>query len=222
MKNNSYIWISLIVLIFGIYAVPKIVNKFKDTGVVESDRLNVANKRELKVIAKAPEFSFTDQNNQTITNKDYEGKVYLVEFFFSSCPTICPIMNENMVKLQNEFSKDSNFAIASITIDPNTDTPEHLKEHAALIGAKMQNWHFLTGEQTAIFDLSKKFNLYVGQNDDAPGGFEHSGMFALIDKKGNIRSRKSEQFDYPIVYYDGIEEEGVKMLKEDIQQLLKE
>lgn len=222
MKNYSYIWISLIILVFGIYAVPKIVNKMKDAEVVQNDRLNVGNNRELINIAKAPSFSFTNQNNEIISNKSYDGKVYLVEFFFTSCPTICPIMNENMVKLQNIFSKDPNFAIASVTIDPRTDTPEHLKEHAQLIGATMTNWHFLTGEQEAIFNLAKKFNLYAAQNDEAPGGFEHSGMFALIDKKGNIRSRKSDLIDSPIVFYDGIEEEGIEMLKEDIQQLLKE
>lgn len=222
MKNYSYIWISLIILVFGIYAVPKIVNKMKDAEVVQNDRLNVGNSRELIKIAKAPSFSFTNQNNEIISNKTYDGKVYLVEFFFTSCPTICPIMNENMVKLQNIFSKDPNFAIASVTIDPRTDTPEHLKEHAQLIGANMTNWHFLTGEQEAIFNLAKKFNLYAAQNDEAPGGFEHSGMFALIDKKGNIRSRKSDLIDSPIVFYDGIEEEGIEMLKEDIQQLLKE
>lgn len=222
MKNYSYIWISLIILVFGIYAVPKIINKMKDAEVVQNDRLNVGNNRELINIAKAPSFSFTNQNNEIISNKTYDGKVYLVEFFFTSCPTICPIMNENMVKLQNIFSKDPNFAIASVTIDPRTDTPEHLKEHAQLIGANMTNWHFLTGEQEAIFNLAKKFNLYAAQNDEAPGGFEHSGMFALIDKKGNIRSRKSDLIDSPIVFYDGIEEEGIEMLKEDIQQLLKE
>jgi len=222
MKNYSYIWISLIVLVFGIYAVPKIVNKMKDAEVVQNDRLNIGNNRELKTIAKAPSFTFTNQNNETITNDSYDGKVYLVEFFFTTCPTICPIMNENMVKLQNIFSKDDNFAIASITIDPTTDTPEHLKEHATLIGATMPNWHFLTGEQDAIFDLAKRFNMYAAQNDDAPGGFEHSGMFALIDKEGNIRSRMSDLIDSPIVFYDGIEDEGIEMLKEDIQQLLKE
>ena len=221
-KNNSYIWISLIILVFGIYAVPKIVDRFKNASVVENDRLNVANRRELKVIGKAPAFSFTNQNNETITNADYEGKVYLVEFFFSNCPTICPVMNENMVKLQNEFGRNENFAIASITIDPENDTPEHLKEHAEFLGATMKNWNFLTGTEDAIFDLSKKFNLYVGKNDDAPGGFEHSGLFALIDKKGNIRSRNMENMDYPIIYYDGTDDAGVKMLKEDIQQLIKE
>ena len=221
-KNNSYIWISLIVLIFGIYFVPKIVDRFKSASVVESDRLNVANRRELKEIGKAPAFSFTNQDNKTITNADYQGKVYLVEFFFSTCPTICPVMNENMVKLQGEFGKDDRFAIASITIDPETDTPEHLKEHAKFLKVTMNNWHFLTGSEDAIFALAKKFNMYVGKNDDAPGGFEHSGLFALIDKKGKIRSRSMENMDYPIIYYDGTTDEGVQMLREDIQQLIKE
>jgi len=221
-KNNSYIWISLIILVFGIYAVPKIVDRFKNASVVENDRLNVGDRKELKVIGKAPAFSFTNQNNETITNANYEGKVYLVEFFFSNCPTICPIMNENMVKLQNEFRTNENFAIASITIDPETDTPEHLKKHAEFLGATMKNWNFLTGAEDDIFALSKKFNLYVGKNDDAPGGFEHSGLFALIDKKGNIRSRNMEDMDYPIIYYDGTTDEGVQMLKDDIKQLIKE
>lgn len=221
-KNYSYIWVSLIVLVFGIYFIPKIVDRFKNTTVVESDRLNVANRRELKVIGKAPAFSFTNQDKQTITNENYKGKVYLVEFFFSTCPTICPIMNENMVKLQNEFGKDDRFGIASITIDPETDTPENLKEHAKFLGVNMANWHFLTGTEEAIFGLSKKFNLYVGKNTDAPGGFEHSGLFALIDKEGNIRSRNMENLEYPIIYYDGTDDAGLKMLKEDIQQLLKE
>src|SRR5690606_15082978 len=221
-KNNSYIWISLIILVFGIYAVPKIVDRLKNASVVENDRLNIGDRKELNVIGKAPAFSFTNQNNETITNADYEGKVYLVEFFFSNCPTICPIMNENMVKLQNEFRTNENFAIASITIDPENDTPEHLKKHAEFLGATMKNWNFLTGAQDDIFALSKKFNLYVGKNDDAPGGFEHSGLFALIDKKGNIRSRNMEDMDYPIIYYDGTTDEGVQMLKDDIKQLIKE
>lgn len=221
-KNNSYIWISLIVLVFGIYFVPKIIDRFKNASVVESDRLNVAHRRALKEIGKAPAFSFTNQNNETVTNANYDGKVYLVEFFFSTCPTICPIMNENLVKLQNEFQKDDRFAIASITIDPETDTSGHLKEHAKFLGATMKNWHFLTGAEDDIFALAKKFNMYVGKNSDAPGGFEHSGLFALIDKKGMIRSRDMENMDYPIIYYDGTTDEGMKMLREDIQQLIKE
>lgn len=188
MKNKSYIWISFIILVFGIYFIPKIVDRFKNGSVVEADRLNKTN-NSLIEIAKVPSFEFINQNRDTINQDFYKGKVYLVEFFFTSCPTICPIMNENMVKIQNEFKFENNFGIASFTIDSVTDTPEVLKEHAAEIGAVSKNWNFLTGNQDDIFSVAKKFNMYVGKNDDAPGGFEHSGLFALIDKNGKIRSR---------------------------------
>src|SRR5690606_30148327 len=97
-----------------------------------------------------------------------------------------------------------------------------LKQHAEDLGVKHYNWHFLTGDKDYIFNLAEKgFNLYAGQNDKVPGGFEHSGLFALIDKDGNIRCRE-DQYGNPILYYDGLEEEGVKAIKEDIRKLLAE
>jgi protein SCO1/2 len=227
MKNKSYIGISFIILIFGIYAVPKIIDRFQNKKITEIDRLNVGSQMEssedlLKVIGKVPVFSLTDQNNTNITNKEYLGKVYVVEFFFTSCPTICPIMNQNMLVLEKHFMTNPNFAIASITIDPETDTTEHLKEHAKLIGVSSPNWHFLTGDKSYIMNLSNKgFNLFAKENPSINGGFEHSGFFALVDKKGNIRSRKDE-FGNPIVYYDGIEEAGIVALQQDIKVLLEE
>lgn len=205
MKNKSYIWISFIILIFGIWAVPKIIKKFE--------------KSDLVLIGPAPQFELLNQDNKMISNKNYEGKVYVLEFFFANCPTICPIMNQNMLVLQKEFYGNLKFGIASITIDPTNDTPEVLKEHMDELGVKLPFWNMLTGDSKYIFDLSKKFNLYAGQNEDSPGGFEHSGLFALIDKEGNIRCRKDE-FGNPILYYDGTSDEGVQMIKEDIQLLL--
>jgi len=221
MKKYSYIVVAFAVLVFGILFVPKIVDGFKNDTIVQNDRLNKSAEKELLTIGKAPEFSFTNQDNETITNDFYDGKVYLVEFFFTSCPTICPIMNENMVKLQNAFKFENNFGIASFTIDPTNDTPEELKSHAKSLGVVNPNWQFLTNTQEEIFALVKEFNLYAAQNDDVPGGFEHSGYFALIDKKGNIRCRKDNSGN-PILYYDGTEQEGVEMLKEDIKILLAE
>lgn len=208
MKNKSYIGISFIVLIFGIWAVPKIVAKFQKSDLVE--------------IGPVPEFKLTNQDNKTISNKDYLGKVYVVEFFFSTCPTICPKMNESMLQLQNEFYGNPNFGIASITIDPEKDTSQVLKEHADLLGVKHYNWHFLTGDKEYIFSLANKgFNLYAGENNKAAGGFEHSGLFALIDKDGKIRCRKDAQGN-PILYYDGLDAAGVEAIKEDIKKLLEE
>lgn len=206
-KSYSYIGISFVILIFGIWAVPKIVAKFQKSDLVD--------------VGPVPAFKLTDQNNKSITEKDYLGKVYVVEFFFSTCPTICPIMNQNMLLLQQEFYGNPEFGIASITINPEYDTPQVLKQHAEHLGVKHYNWHFLTGQRDYIFDLAKSFKLYAGVNPEAAGGFEHSGMFALIDKEGRIRCRK-DTYGNPILYYDGLEDSGVKALKEDIKKLLEE
>ena len=208
MKNKSYIGISFIVLIFGIWAVPKIIAKFQKSDLVE--------------IGPVPAFKLTNQDNKSISDKDYLGKVYVVEFFFSTCPTICPKMNESMLQLQEEFYGNPNFGIASITIDPAKDTPQVLKEHANLLGVKHYNWHFLTGDKEYIYSLANKgFNLYAGENNKVAGGFEHSGLFALVDKNGKIRCKKDAQGN-PILYYDGLEASGVEAIKEDIKKLLDE
>ena len=225
-KNHSYIWISLIILIFGIIFIPKIVDRVKNRNIVDHDRhkigQNTQKNEKLLVIGKVPSFEFTDQSGETINNEDYKNKVYVVEFFFTTCPTICPVMNRNMVQLQNEFYKNPDFGIASFTINPEHDTPQVLTAYAEKYGATHKHWHMLTGDREKIYALANSgFNLYVGKNNDAEGGFEHSGMFALIDKNGNIRSRKDKNGN-PIVYYDGIEPEGIQMLKEDITKLLDE
>ena len=208
MKNKSYIGISFIVLIFGIWAVPKIVAKFQKSDLVE--------------IGLVPTFELTDQNNKKITDKDYLGKVYVLEFFFTTCPTICPKMSESMLQLQEEFYGNPNFGLASITIDPEHDSVDVLKEHANLLGVKHYNWHFLTGDKAYIYNLANKgFNLYAGENKKVAGGFEHSGLFALVDKDGKIRCRKDAQGN-PILYYDGLEVVGVEAIKEDIKKLLAE
>jgi len=208
MKNKAYIGISFIILVFGIWVVKELNARYNsEDSLVE--------------IGSAPSFKLTNQNKKTISNQDYLGKVYVVEFFFSTCPTICPIMNQNMLLLQEEFKNEPNFGIASFTINPETDTAEVLKLHAEHLGVQIPNWHFLTGDRTYIFEIANKgFNLFAGINPDVAGGFEHSGLFALIDQEGNIRSRKDE-FGNPIVYYDGLEASGIKALKEDIKLLLK-
>jgi protein SCO1 len=228
MKNKSYIGTAFIILVFGILVIPKIVDRIKNDDIVKNDRLNKkaegddSVKSDLLTIGKAPQFSLTDQDNKTISNESYKGKVYVVEFFFSTCPSICPIMNKNMKLVQEAFASNANFGIASITINPENDTPEVLKKHAETIDAKGMNWHFLTGDKAKIFDIANKgFNLFAGENKKVNGGFEHSGLFALIDKNGNIRSRKDD-FGNPIIYYDGLEAKGVAALKQDITKLLAE
>lgn len=207
MKNKSYIGISLIVLVFGIWVVKELPNRLKP---------------KLETIADAPKFELTNQNGKKITNADYKGKVYVLEFFFTSCPSICPVMNQNMKKIEKEFAMKPDFGIVSISIDPNHDTPEVLKQHAKFLGVTSQNWNFLTGDEDYIYNIANKgFNIFAGKNAKVNGGFEHSGLFALIDKEGKIRCRKDENGN-AIMYYDGLEPKGIKEITEDIEILLNE
>lgn len=226
-KNKTYIWVSLIVLVFGIYAVPKIIDRIQNGKIVQGDRLGFVNSDEpvesdLFQVGTAPKFNLTNQEGKVINNDFYKGKVYLVEFFFTTCPTICPVMNKNMVSIDKIFQPNPNFGIVSITINPKNDTSDVLKSYAKTYGITNKNWNLLTGEESVIFDLSNKgFNLYAGMNSKIAGGFEHSGLFALVDKKGNIRCRMDE-FENPIVYYDGTDKKAVEMIKQDIKKLLAE
>lgn len=227
MKNKSYIGLSFVILVFGIIFIPKIINRIKSDTVVQGDRLDAVSNHKngetgLIKVGAAPKFELTNQNDTKVSNKTYLGKVYVVEFFFTTCPSICPVMNRNMVDIQNKFFGNPNFGIASISIDPEHDTSKVLKEHAKTIGVKSSNWHLLTGDKEYIFSIANKgFNLYAGENKNVNGGFEHSGLFALIDKKGNIRCRKDD-FGNPILYYDGLDKKGVKAITEDIKKLLNE
>ena len=227
LKNKSYIGISFIILLFGIYAIPKIVDRVKNGKVIQGDRLDRAKIKtvtddKLVTIGAVPKFELLNQDNVKISNNSYKGKVYVLEFFFSKCPTICPKMNESMLMIEKTFFGNPNFGIVSITIDPEHDTPQVLKDHAEMLGVKSSNWNFLTGDKDYIFNLANKgFNLYAGENKKVAGGFEHSGLFALIDKKGNIRCRKDD-YGNPILYYDGLDKEGVRNIQKDINILLEE
>ena len=242
--NYSYIGISLIILVFGIIFIPRIVDRINNDDIIRNEGRSDQTKGDDYVsdlvflqINGAPKkvsaFSFKDQNGKIITNKDYEGKVYLVEFFFTTCPTICPRMSKNLVKIQNSFKEFENFGVASFTINPEHDTSEVLKKYAEDYGITNPNWHLMTGDVDAIYDLANKgFNLYTAKDADVEGGFEHSGNFALIDKNGFIRSRITDSGN-PLIYYNGIiseeemqDDEGYKqeisILKEDIKKLLNE
>jgi len=227
LKNKSYIGISFIILIFGIYAIPKIITRITNDDIVKGDRLDkvtvATNKTEkLSKIGLAPSFDLINQDNKRISSESYKGKVFVMEFFFTSCPTICPKMNMSMLDIENKFFGNPNFGIVSITIDPEHDTYKVLKEHAKLLGVRSASWNFLTGNKEYIMDLANKgFNLYVGENSKVQGGFEHSGLFALIDKNGYIRCRKDD-FGNPILYYDGLSKKGVKDIEQDINILLEE
>jgi protein SCO1/2 len=244
-SNYSYVGIAFIILVFGIIFIPRIIDRITRGDVIRNESRsdfandNKSNISDLSFIEingvpkKVPAFSFVNQDGKTITNKDYEGKVYVIEFFFTTCPTICPRMNQNLIQLQSAFEGFEDFGVASFTINPDYDTEEVLKSYAEQYGITNPNWHLMTGDKETIYKLSNEgFNLYTAEETDAAGGFEHSGNFALIDKNGFIRSRK-DNYGNPIIYYrgivseeeqvdeDGVEEE-ISALKEDIKKLLNE
>ena len=245
MDNKKNIIIIILILVFGLVFVPRIIDRVKNDDVSRSESrslkldnfeknieplpyLLVNNERK-----KVPNFKFINQNGKSISNNDYLGKVYIVEFFFTTCTTICPIMNTNLVHIQNSFTAFPNFGIASFTINPEFDTSEVLKLYAKENGITNLNWNLLTGDRSDIYKLANEgFNLYTAASSDFVDGFEHSGYFAIIDKEGYIRSRV-DQFGNPKIYYKGSvdfdekldsngEAEEITILKEDILKLLSE
>ncbi len=229
MKKYSYVGISFVVLIFGIWFFPKIMDRIDQREVSYDTRLD--NFNELSYVKlndvkrKVPGFVFLNQDSLYVSNEDFLGKVFVVEFFFTRCPSICIEMNKNMKILDEEFGSRNDFGIASFTIDPENDTPKVLKQYSELIDVKSKNWHFLTGNINDIYDLSNSgFNIFSSVNPNVAGGFEHQGFFALIDKEGYIRSRENG-LGSPIVYYLGINDEstslqGIDMIRNDIKKLL--
>ena len=226
----KYIGLFAVILIFGIIFIPKIHNRIVNNTIVDTTRMSTAKSQEADVVAdtsellltlqEVPPFDFINQDNEGVTNEFYKGKVYVVEFFFSSCTTICPIMNRNMLQVSQEFANQENFGIASIYIDPSFDTPKVLKEYATTYNATHPNWNFLTGNQQIIHKLSNEgFKLFAAQDKDDIDGFSHSGLFALIDQNGVVRSRKDTHGN-PLFYYNGLEQEGIDMLIQDIKKLL--
>jgi protein SCO1/2 len=159
-----------------------------------------------------PPFSFTNQYGDTITEKIVEGKIYVTDFFFTSCPTICPVMKRQMTKVYNEYKGNPEVMILSHTIDPEHDTPKVLNTFAKDLGIAGDQWQFLTGPKEDIYALGQKSYLSAAQEDrTAEGGFLHSGAFILIDKDKHIRGM-----------YDGTTEEGTKKLLRDMKILLAE
>ena len=168
-----------------------------------------------KVYHSIPDFAFVNQNGDTITHNDVANKVYVVDFFFTSCPTICPVMKTQLLRFHEHFHDNKEIAILSHSIDPYHDSVSVLHDYAESLGIKGNQWQFLTGGYDDIYQIAEKSYLVAASKDTVQGsdsgGFIHSGAFVLIDKKRRIRG-----------YYDGTKEEEVSKLIRDTELLLKE
>ena len=245
MINKRNILIIILLIVFGLVFVPRVIERVKNNDISrsESRSLKLDNfEKNIKPLPyllmnnerkKVPEFNFFNQNGELVSNNDYIGKVYIVEFFFTTCTTICPVMNTNLIHIQNSFTKFSDFGIASFSINPEYDTVDILNQYAKENGIVNSNWNLMTGDRSEIYKLANDgFNLYTAASSDFIDGFEHSGYFALIDKQGFIRCRNDE-FGNPKIYYKGSvnhmdkldsngEAEEITILKEDLLKLLNE
>ncbi|MEO5996259.1 MAG: SCO family protein [Chitinophagaceae bacterium] len=168
----------------------------------------------LPVLSYVQPFSFTDQEGNRISEKDVSGKVYVAEYFFTTCKGICPKMNTNMKKIYTVYNKEKNFLIMSHTVDPDVDKVGRLKRYADSLGISSQNWHLLTGRKDSLYYAARVSYLLddpQNNNEKIEEQFLHTQFFALVDKKGRVRK-----------IYDGLKKDDISQLTKDISKLLQE
>lgn len=171
--------------------------------------------RSYQVLNEVKPFTFVNQQGEQVSQRDVQGKVYVAEYFFSTCTGICPILNTNMKEIYSKFRDEPDFMILSHTCDPATDSVGRLQQYADSLGVDPQKWMFLTGSKENLYNAARvsyllddpKNNL---QNIDEQ--FLHTQFFALVDKNGRVRKK----------IYDGLKKSELKELEEDIDVLLKE
>lgn len=159
-----------------------------------------------------PAFSFINQDSVIINNDSLENSIYIADFFFTSCPSICPIMSKHMLSIYEKYKGNQEVKFLSHSIDPNHDSIPVLKKYATKLGVSGNQWHFLWGKKEIVYQLAKDgYMSFAAQDKTVPGGITHSGYFLLIDKKGRIRGA-----------YDGTDKTQVDLLTNDIDVLLAE
>ena len=156
------------------------------------------------------DFSFINQDSAIVTNASFKDQIYVADFFFINCPSICPEMSKQMYRVYEKFYENENIGLLSHTIDPVYDTVAALAKYARLLGVSSSKWQFVTGDKQQIYDLGETSYMVVANEDEnAPGGFIHSGAFLLIDKERQVRG-----------VYDGTITSQVDLLMKDIDKLL--
>lgn len=200
-KKAGYLIGFFIVLFIGFYFVLK--NTVPGFGEVR-----------LPVLSYVHAFSFTNQDGKRITEKDVTGKVFVAEYFFTTCKGICPKMNSNVKKIFLEYANEPDFRILSHTVDPGTDTVARMKRYSDSLGADPAKWWFLTGRKDSLYNMARgSYLLDDPKNNtaDINEQFIHTQFLALIDKEGRVRK-----------IYDSLKKEELDELEKDIRILLKE
>lgn len=160
---------------------------------------------------RMPAFQFMNQDSQWVTPSNVLGKIHVMDFFFTSCPTICPRMKANMLTVYEEFQNDDRVTMVSHSIDTRHDSVPVLHDYAERLEVKAPLWHFVTGEKDSIMGIARKYMVTAMEDASAPGGYAHSGAMILFDRDRNIRG-----------YYDGTSEHETAEMIVDMRRLLDE
>jgi protein SCO1/2 len=163
------------------------------------------------VYHQIPDFAFLNQDSQLVTNKTFEGKAYVADFFFISCPTICPKTTKQMLRIYDRFKGDDRLQLVAHSIDPKRDTVAALQRYARNLEVSSTKWHFLTGDKDALMGIADDYFSIALEDPEAPGGFDHSGRLILVDKNRHVRS-----------FCDGTDPSDVDRFMKDIETLLNE
>ena len=211
-----------ITLLFLLLVLPAIMYFYLTKGYNNFIKLEVIGEVDYSI----DDFSFINQNNETITQASLTGSIYVANFFFTSCPSICPIMTRNMSYLQDKLSVFPNIRFLSHTVDPVNDTPDKLKSYVNLMQQKnininLSNWDFVTGDKDKLYESAANYFVNASVDSLAPGGFLHSEYFILIDKQGRVRSGIDKNGN-AVGAYDGTNEVQMKDLINDINVLMAE
>lgn len=158
-----------------------------------------------------PTFQFLNQDSVLITDKFFDNKIYVANFFFTHCPSICPTMQRNLLDVYNKYKNDERISFLSHSIDFKYDSPEVLKKYATNLGVDNEQWQFVTGSKADVYGISSKYLVFTKEDADVPGGYDHSGFLVLIDHNKYIRGT-----------YDGTSPEQVQELFRDIEILFQE
>jgi len=200
------------IIISIIYSIlkPKRVLRIYEPDMVNTELVD-STVQHVRKYHKIANFNLLNQNGKEVTQRDYENKIYVADFFFTTCQTICPIMTGNMKKIQEELKKDKEVLLLSHTVIPQTDSVPQLKKYALAKGVDDTKWNLVTGNKKHIYDLARKSYL-VAKTDGDGGPYDmiHTENFVLVDKKKRIRG-----------FYDGTKEEEIDRLLEDIEVLKK-
>jgi protein SCO1/2 len=209
-KINIIFFSSLIIVPFSVFGVMRWINNNCTTLPYYGGVAKTTSKAEERFIV--PSFSFTNQDNQTLTSDFVEDKIWVADYFFTSCTSICPKLTTHLQKVQDAFKQDDNVKIISFTVDPDRDTPGTLQNYASNYHAVSRQWQFVTGNKKELYAFARKGLFIIATDGDGgEGDFIHSENLVLIDKHQHIRG-----------YYDGTSDSQVNQLIKDIQRLKKE